>query len=299
MSKIRYTLVLLMCFFVLTASARRHSTRSMSYDGMLRTGFHIGVQGSINSTWILNQNNYNTLDLFKIPIVRQSEMDYEFTWGGQIGVEVGYNFHKNWGLEFHPSFSWAGQFYDDAFVGPVAAISVTDPVTHVSTFQPDQSIPNADLYFAKDFRYVHVRREIKFNYMQFPLYAKYVTHIGDLANYYVMLGPQLNVRQSASETVWVHDAIWDDPANRFSPDQKFQKIDIGLGINTGVEIYAKEWVYFTIGLTSFIAFNDLNGASLKGLEWYSKNDVDYQKSRNFYMGINGGVHFYFSSKHFY
>jgi hypothetical protein len=46
---------------------------------------------------LLNQNNYGTLNEFKEQIVRQSEMDYLFTWGGNVGIELGYNFHKHWG----------------------------------------------------------------------------------------------------------------------------------------------------------------------------------------------------------
>jgi hypothetical protein len=292
MSKVKITLVVFMSFLMLTASARKYRS---SYDGMLREGFHMGVQGSINSVWILNQNNYNTLDLFYVPIVRQSEMDYVFTWGGQVGVDIGYNFKKKWGIDFQPAFSWAGQTYDDDFSGPVAAIP--DP-THVGQFLPDPNVKNAALYFRGDYTYVNVRREVKFNYIQFPVYARFQTHIGDIANFYVMLGPQLNYRSSASENVWVNHAAYVNP-NNFTPDQKFQKLDIGVGLQTGIDIYATEWCYFNIGITSFIAVNDLNGNVLKSLDWYSKNDLDYQSSRNFYIGLHAGVHFYLDKQHYY
>ncbi len=280
-----------MCLLALTASARR-GTKRMSYDGSLRRGLHVGIQGSVNSTWIINQNNYNTLDLFYIPIVRQSEMDYVFTWGGQLGAEVGYNFHKHWGIEFQPSFSWSGQSYDDAFVGPVAAIKAPN-----GNYIPDGD-PDHVPYFSNDYHYVHVKREIKFTYVQFPIYLKYMTHLGDIANYYVMIGPQINARQKASETVWVKDYVYPDP-NRISADDKFQKIDIGIGGSTGVEIYTSPWMYFNIGLTTFGALNDLNGDILKNLGWYDKNHVDYQSSHNFYIGFNAGLHFYFKTAAYY
>jgi hypothetical protein len=153
-------------------------------------------------------------------------------------------------------------------------------------------------FYSGSYRYVNVRREVKFTYLQFPIYVKYQTHIGDIANYYVMLGPQVNYRESGAETIWVNHNIYKYP-NELSPDQKFQKIDYGLAINTGVDIYATTWCYFNVGIASFVALNDLNGDALKHIDWYSKNDVTYQKSRSFYLGLNAGVHFYLGRKSYY
>jgi hypothetical protein len=265
------------------------------YDGMLRKGFYMGVSGSFNSSWILNQNNYNTLDLFYVPIVRQSEMDYVFSWGGNVGVNLGYNFHKKWGIEIEPSFSWAGQKYDDDFSGPVAAIEKVDPITRKHYFVRDVTKDPNGYYFRDDYSYVNVRREIKFTYIDFPVFVKFQTHIGDIANYNIMLGPQLNYRTFASEYVAVNHheySALDDQGNRYPPEAKFKKLDIGLALKTGIDIYPKEWMYFDIGLSSFIALNDLNGDALKNLSWYSKNDVKYQTSRNFYLGVHVGLHFF-------
>jgi hypothetical protein len=268
---------------------------------MLRKGFHMGVQGSLNSTWILNQNNYNTLNLFYIPIVRQSEMDYVFTWGGQVGANIGYNFVKQVGIEFQPSFSWAGQTYDDNFVGPVATNGVMNTA---GIYQPDPQyakVVNGQTtypYYSGDYRYINVRREVKFQYLQLPLYVKYQTHIGDIANYYIMAGPQINIREAASENIWVNHALY-RYAGEFTTDQKFQKIDYGVTLNTGVDIYATDWMYFNIGVVTFVAINDLNGETMKHLDWYSKNDVSYQKSRSFYMGLHGGIHFFLGKKKYY
>ena len=292
MTKFKITLIVLLSFLTLSVNAHRKMRRS-TYDGMMRTGFHMGVQGSVNSTWILNQNNYNTLNLFSIPIVRQSEMDYVFTWGGHVGVEFAYSFHKHWGVEFHPSVSWAGQTYDDNFTGPVAAIQNAS-----GNYVPDPNVQNVSNYYSASYRYVNVRREVKFNYVQFPLFLKFQTTIGEIANYYAMIGPQLNYREHASENIWVNYHLYNFP-NELSVDQKFQKLDIGLALNTGVDIYANSWLYFNIGLSTFVAMNDLNGDALKHIDWYSKNDVTYQSSRNFYLGLNAGVHFYMGRKNYY
>jgi hypothetical protein len=303
MSKIKITLIVLLSFLALTASARRQMRRSY-FDGMLRKGLHVGAQGSFNSTWILQQNNYNTLNLFYLAIVRQSEMDYVFTWGGQVGGEIGYNFIKRFGIEFDPSFSWAGQSYDDNFTGPVAVMAngQTGNITVNGTSYTNVNLPDPQYavikngvttypYWSGNYNYVNVRREVKFTYLQFPIYAKYQTHIGDIANYYLMVGPQVNYRESASESVWVNYYPYANP-NNFTPDQKFKKLDYGVSLNTGVDIYATDWMYFNLGLVSFIAINDLNGDALKNLGWYDKNHVSYQQSRNFYMGFHAGIHFY-------
>lgn len=301
MRNIKICLIGLFSLWMFTASAYHHRRmHRASYDGVLRTGFYMGPSGSLNSTWILKQNNYNTLNLFYIPIVRQSEMDYVFTWGGQAGAVLGYNIIKRVGIEIEPSFSWAGQTYDDNFVGPVAALYNSSN----NTFYPDPQYAvtvNGQVqypYFVGDYKYVHVRRELKFNYIQFPIYAKYQTHIGDITNYYIMLGPQFNIRSGGSENVWVNNYLYADPT-RLNVDQKFQKVDAGLSFKTGVNISATEFVYFDIGIVSFIAFNDLNGSSLKQLGWYSKNDVQYEASHSFYLGLHGGVHFFFKRKMYY
>ena len=303
MNKLKIALIVFMAFSTLTSSARR--VRRMAYDGMLRTGLHIGAQGSMNSTWILKQNNYNTLNLFDIPIVRESDMDYVFTWGGQIGGEIGYNFVKRFGIEFHPSFSWAGQTYDDNFQGPVAAISNPNGGPNAPQYIPDPSVvanpvdPKTPTpYFVGSFNYVNVRREVKFTYLQFPIYAKYQTHIGDIASYYLMVGPQFNYRESGSEKIWVNYWQYKYP-NELSVNQKFQKFDYGVSLNTGVDIYANDWMYFNVGVVSFLAINDLNGSTLKDLGWFSKNNVTYRESRNFYMGLHGGVHFYLDRRRYY
>ena len=288
MSKVKITLVVFLSFLMLTASARSKMRKSY-YDGMLRKGFYMGVSGSFNSSWILNQNNYNTLDLFTIPIVQQSEMDYVFTWGGNVGINLGYNFHKKWGIEFEPAFSWGGQKYDDDFSGPVAARYDGTTKTFVQDYTKD---PNG-YYFRDDYSYVNVRREIKFRFIDFPLFAKFQTHIGDIANFNIMLGPQLNYRTYASEYVTVNHHEYDGLGDaRLTVDQKFKKLDIGMALKTGIDIYPKEWMYFDIGISSFIALNDLNGVGLKDIAWFSKNDHDYQKSRSFYLGLHAGLHFF-------
>jgi len=278
MNKFSFLLIIVLLFaFQFDSSAQyryRKSQWSSNYDGMMRKGLHIGIVGSFNSSWILNQNNYNTLREFDIPIVRQSEMDYVFTWGGNVGVEIGYNFHKHWGLQLEPSFSWAGQTYDDDFLGSVAKNDLTSP----------NRVPET--------RYVNVHRTIKLQYVQIPLMVKYQARLDDRTNFFVMLGPQVGIRTFGSEAVTVNYANYADPY-RFTPDQKFQKLDVGLALNFGVDAYIKEWMFISVGLPIYVGITDFNGSALRKIDWYSKNDLNYQSSRNFRVGLQVGFHYFF------
>lgn len=267
--------------FFLSANHLYSQKWSTNFDGKMRKGLHIGVLGSFNSTWIINQNNYGTLADFNEPIVRQSEMDYLFTWGGNLGVELGYNFTKRWGIQIEPSFSWAGQKYDDDFLGPVCLSCVVNP--------PAYRVPET--------RYVNVKRTVRLNYVQLPIYLKFQTRLDDRTNFFVMLGPQIGFRTAATEEVKVNFEEYD--VYRFTADQKFQKIDAGIAFNFGLDVYPTEWLYISVGLPTYFGITDINGDILKKLEWYSKNDLNYVKSRNFRVGLQLGAHYFFNRENRY
>ncbi len=233
-------------------------------------GFHIGASGSFNSTWILNQNNYGTLAPFTKGVVRVSEMNYKTTWGGNAGVVLGYNGNKNWGFQTEIQYNVTGQKYEDNFVGPA--------VIPEGTFGSDQER-------------VNVKRNIKLTYIQIPLMAKFTSTRGHVAKAYVMLGPQFGARLTAKEEVKVADFTYLPDSLAFTPKQKFQSFDVGLVLQTGVDIYATDNLYFSAGITVYGGLFDINGKVLKSLDWYSKNDVNYQKSFNFRGGITLGLHY--------
>lgn len=239
-----------------------------------QVGFYMGVSGTFSSTWILNQNNYGTLEPFQKSYVKQSEMDYLPTWGGNGGVVLGYNFLKNIGVKAELQYNVTGQKYEDNFEGPA-----TVPVDSGFITLGSASVR------------VNVKRTIKLQYLQIPILFKALAGKSDKAKFFVCIGPQIGFRTYAFEEVKVGDIPYNNLP--FKPSEKFKAVDVGLALQTGVEIYATQYLFIDIGLSAYGGLNDLNGKVLKELDWYSKNDVSYQKSYNFRGGLMVGVHYLF------
>ncbi len=235
-------------------------------------GFHLGASGNFSNTWIYTQNNYGTLAPFTLGVVRVSEMDYKLTWGGGGGIVLGYNFTQNWGLQGEILYNYTGQKYEDNFVGPA--------VIPQGTFGP------------KNER-VNVKREIRLSYIRIPIMAKFITNKSHVAKFYCTLGPQIGVRLGAKEEVRIADNVYLPDSLAFTPEQKFQRVDVSIALQIGTEIYATDNLYFDLGLTGFVGVFDINGDVLKKLDWYSKNDVSYKKSFNANVGLVVGVHYLF------
>lgn len=237
-------------------------------------GFHLGLSGTFSSTWILNQNNYGTLEPFKQAYVKQSEMDYLSTWGGNGGISLGYQFTKNFGLKAELQYNVTGQKYEDNFEGPA-----TVPVGNDSVTMGSASVR------------VNVKRNIKLQYIQIPVMFKVLAGKNEKAKFLFCIGPQIGFRTYASEEVKVGDIPYNNLP--LTPAQKFKPVDIGLALQTGVEVYPLPYLFIDIALSAYGGLNDLNGKAMKELEWYSKNDVGYQKSYNFRAGLLVGVHYIF------
>lgn len=241
------------------------------HTAVAQKGFNIGLTGAFNSAWILNQNNYGTLSPFTNPIVRQSEMNYKPTWGWHLGLALGYNFTKNWGLHTQILYDVTGQKYEDNFEGPAV-------------------IPEGT--FGSATERVNVKRQVSLSYIQIPLLVKFTTNKGQVAKFFVCLGPQIGFRLSATEKVSVAGYTYEyDSTANYSPSQKFKTFDIGLALQFGTDIYATDHLYFEIGFNSYGGLADINGKVLRTLDWYSKNDLTYQKSYNFRAGIMLGIHY--------
>lgn len=235
-------------------------------------GFHLGATAAFTGDFIYTQNNYGTLAPFKEPYVRVSEMDYRFTYGGNGGVALGYNFVPQWGIQAEVRYGTAGQKYEDNFIGPAY-------------------IPEGT--FGSSTERVNVKREIKLQYIQIPLMAKWTSGFGHTAKMIVALGPQFNVRTYASEHVKIAGYEYLPDSLAFTSSQKFKRFDMGIALQIGCEVYATNNLYFDLGLQGYAGILDINGKVLKTLGWFSHNDVNYQQSHVANVGLMVGIHYLF------
>ncbi len=236
-----------------------------------QSGFDLGVSGTFNSTWILRQNNYGTLASFANPIVRGSEMNYKTTWGGNGGLSLGYRITKHWGVQAEVQYNITGQKYEDNFEGPAI-------------------IPQGT--FGGTSQRVNVQRDVKLGYIQIPVMVKF-TAGKEKVRFFACLGPQIGIRTSVYEQVKVAGYVYLPDSLKFTPDQKFQKVDVGVALQAGVQLYATPHLYFDIGLSLYQGIMDINGKALQDLGWYDKNHITYQKSYNFRGGLMVGIHYMF------
>lgn len=232
----------------------------VSYWAHAQRGINVGVTAIFSNSWILDQNNFETLD--GCDAIARSEMAYRFTFGYSAGLTYGYNFNKRLGLQSAIYYSRAGQKYDD-------------------TFHPGASCP--DPY--------HVVRNVDLRYLQFPLQLKVKFNAGKKFRMYTLLGPQFGTLLAASERVIINDVERTDLTD---PDDKFHKFDWGVTLGAGTEFFFTESLYANFGFITYYAISDLNGDKIKDVEWFSKNDVKYRSSHNFRVGLSIGVHYLFN-----
>jgi hypothetical protein len=67
---------------------------------LAQKGLYFGIAGSVQSTWITNQNNYGLPPL-----------DYARTFGGSVNVNIGYDFIKQLGIKIEIGYGQFGQKY--------------------------------------------------------------------------------------------------------------------------------------------------------------------------------------------
>ena len=238
--------------------------------------FHIGGGLKVSSSWILNQNNYGTLDGFNNIFARRSELDYATTLGGGAGVVGGYFFTKKHSIEAGLYFDKAGQKYKDEIFQDIASTNYR----------------------------VEVKRNVKLNYIKIPvLYTFNLVNerrsVFEYVNYYFSVGPQFSALVSVYETVDIEDPAIGNNLGEVPESEKFRNIDIGLTFNNGVRFRVSKQLYFNVGVDVYVGLIDINGKTIRDLAYFSKNDVEYKPSHNFNVGLNAGIHYIFTSNSYY
>ncbi|HRF76089.1 MAG TPA: porin family protein [Chitinophagales bacterium] len=242
-------------------------------------GIHFGFHGQMNSIWILNQNNYE-----------YSEMDYEYKFGPTGGLTLGYNWEDNFGIQVEFNYAQMGQDYSDIMkdFGPTEDTSKPDLQTKVLTY-----------------RYVDL------NYLQVPVLFKYMEgDTKDAIKYQLLGGLQFGYLLSAEQT-YTADIMNIDPDDQKPvntapqsgvPDFRgnasvngtdyFQKLDVGLLLDVGADIYVNDKLYFSPSFRGYYGFFDINAKETRNLQPAQGENI-YLASHNAYIGFSLGINFMF------
>jgi hypothetical protein len=233
----------------------------ISFVGYAQRGLHIGLTIAPSSVFIVNQNNFETLD--RVSVISRSELDYKLKWGYAAGLQLGFNFNKHFGLQSGVGYVRTGQNYED-------------------TFNPGAPYPTP----------YNVVRKVDLRYIRVPLTFQYKFHFNNTKfKMYTSIGPYFGWLLSASESVTLNDTVRTDLTPAI---EKFNSLDIGMSLGVGGEYFITKNIYLNMGLAIDYGFTDMNGKAVKNLEWFSKNDVGYKKSNNFNAGLSMGIHYIFN-----
>jgi hypothetical protein len=137
-----------------------------------------------------------------------------------------------------------------------------------------------------------VVREVDLSYLRVPLTFRYKFPLRNKDfKIYTSAGLYAGWLLQASETVVVNGFNRTD----LTPTkEKFDAVDMGMNIGFGAEYFLSPSLFLSLGIASDFGLLDMNGAAIKDLEWFSKNDVGYKISRNFNAGVSIGVHYIFN-----
>ena len=216
-------------------------------------------------------------------------MDYEYKLGPAGGIVLGYNWHQNFGAQIELNYALMGQDYSDM---------VRD---FSASYNPD--IPN-QLYPVLTYRYVDL------NYIQVPMLFKYMEgDAKDAIKYHILGGIQLSYLLSANQqyTADVYEKDEQvDIAQGFAPQSYvpdfdnaggltpqidyFNRVDLGVLFDIGVDIYVNDKMYFSPGLRGSFGFLDINSESTRELE-PAKGENVYKGSHNAFVGVVVGINF--------
>lgn len=227
------------------------------------SGFEVGGNVGLNSSWIINQNAYEVLELLCTgdPLIAGSEPGYSLTPGFSIGALGTYNSGLFWSGQVEINYMKAGQNYKESW---------TD-----NGCERDLSA---------------FKRKFTLHYLQIPLLFKVHSQNRGKIRGYGEAGPYFSVLMGAREKVTLGGEMPSD-VTLTPAKEKVKTLDVGIVLGGGAEINLTRSIYLTAGMRTSFGFIDLNKGGAQA--FISANDTKYQKSRNFQAGFNVGVHYVF------
>ena len=232
-------------------------------------GFFIGLDGQGHGSFILNQNSFGY----------NYEPDYKFTIGFGTALKLGYMINEMSGLQFELGYNKMGQNYSDNFTyRPQGATSNV-------TSQFDKNIDLSYITFGVMYRLTLAKKDFFNNYqkVRFTFVGGLQMGVLSFADFKVAYGgvEQFNypIAGILAGTNLVDYAYEAKPA-----DDKdfFNKVDVGLVVQPGVDFYATERLFITLALRAYLGILDINA------DEYTLHP-NYAASRNFNMGLRVGI----------
>lgn len=215
---------------------------------------YFGLQGTVMSTLITNQNNYGLPD--KYP-----DMDYKVTFGGAGNVNIGFDFNKHIGLLLQVGYGKLGQRFTDL----INDTTIT------------RNIKLNYLQIPLLFKYRSTGEVARFYVMAGPqfdflLSAKQTYYKNDASFNDEVFNPKLKRFVKISE-----ETITD----RFSSYDIFARLDLGVDISIVKNLFINAGLSFAYGLTDINA-KDWRLPDSKG---------NYNASHNVAVGFNIGINY--------
>ncbi len=220
-----------------------------------------------------------------------SEMDYEYKFGALGGVEFGYNWANNFGMQIEVNYAQMGQDYEDIMREFSEVENPLNPSTNLK---------------------VLTRRTVDLNYLQVPVMFKYMQGEKKDAIKYHMMGGAVFCYLLSAEQVYSADVKSDDNIKDIDPiigpqsfvpefaiqqgvvaqEDYWRTIDIGLILDLGADVYLNDKTYLSPAFRGFYGLTDINAKETRELA-PGQIENPYQASHTFYIGISLGIHWFF------
>lgn len=219
----------------------------------------IGVYGLVSSPFILNQNNYESLN--ECPSVDGSDLAYDLSLKSGFSAKISYSWKKQWGISTGVEYLAKGQNYAD-------------------DFRPGGICPG--IY--------SVKRKVKLNYLTFPIYFQFNKGISPKFEYIFDLGLYAAILANGKEFV---NSGGKDLSNIDPISVKFKTFDFGIDFLNTIEYKATRNISVSAAFRVNYSFLDINGATVKNNPWFTSTMKDYKKSSNLLLGLQIGARYKF------
>jgi hypothetical protein len=192
----------------------------------------------------------------------RADMTYAATFGGGGNVNIGFDFNKHIGLLLQAGYAKLGQ-------------------------KSKQSIGDTNY-----------TRNIKLHYLQIPLMFKYRSG-GEVAQFYLMVGPQFDFLLSAEQEYYKNDASFNDEwttnpkthkpiyIGESNITERYTTYDIFARLDLGVDIKLVKFLFLNTGLTFAYGLTDINASDFQIVN----KTGDYNPSHNIAIGFNVGINY--------